>query len=201
SSVGYTYKWWDTAQQETVTYDADTTDGVAGKTTTYNYDANGHLRSAHVVEGTTHDVTYVTDAQGQVMRRTDSAGPAQVYHYFDGVRIGEVGNDGPTDLDYIGAINARGLVATSSAWSNGQSAQGFADFDQAYDPINPTHGLEATPGWASAGTPDLEWGLRHFSPPAGLKLSLPGTRGSCEAEPAGEGRGRGRGWGRTTRSG
>ncbi|HEX8232616.1 MAG TPA: hypothetical protein VF559_04630, partial [Caulobacteraceae bacterium] len=45
SSVGYTYKWWDTAQQETVTYDADTTDGVAGKTTTYNYDANGHLRS------------------------------------------------------------------------------------------------------------------------------------------------------------
>ena len=53
-------------------------------------------------------VSYRSDAYGQVLvreqRNGNKQGPRQLYYYFDGHRIGDVGNDGPSRVDYAVAL-------------------------------------------------------------------------------------------------
>ena len=66
-------------------------------------------------------MAYVDDANGQVMTRTESSAaasnPKQLYYYFGGIRIGDVGNNGPSQTDYATAINQRLAAPSTGAFS------------------------------------------------------------------------------------
>ncbi len=95
---------------------------------------------------------FVTDLSGQVLDRRDTLvgvngnAPRTLSYVFDGVKLGEVGNDGPADTDYATAIGRRN-TAPVAPWRYDYERP-FADFDQSYSPINPTSGGSA----ASAGS-------------------------------------------------
>lgn len=59
----------------------------------------------------------------------------QRYYYANGVRVGDVGNDGPSRTDYAQAIAARGVDHKN--YKNWQPVAS-ADFDQNYEPLSPT---------------------------------------------------------------
>jgi len=71
--------------------------------TTFSYDVNGRLTQARVADGRPRTVLYATDANGQITSRNDipdtapGISPEQRYFYFDGVRKGELSDDGNPD--------------------------------------------------------------------------------------------------------
>ena len=109
----------------------------------YKYDSNGHLSSAKINDDRDRTVSYVTDARGQVLSRKEvdnlsTGDPRQLSYYFDGLKVGEVSNNGPAELDYAVALNYRTAnIPASSPWRY-ETHWSVADFDQSYDPINPT---------------------------------------------------------------
>ena len=76
--------------------------------------------------------------------------PRELHYYFDGIALGDIGNNGTSDVDYATSIaEHRAPVATGShagafnygtvsnvLKSNVNVSTSYADFDQAYDPIN-----------------------------------------------------------------
>ncbi len=60
----------------------------------------------------------------------------QRYYYANGVRVGDVGNDGPSRTDYAQAIAARGVDHKN--YKNWQPVAS-ADFDQNHEPVSPTY--------------------------------------------------------------
>jgi LysM repeat protein len=124
---------------------------------TRSYDAGGRLSSVFVNEeleetdNRDRTISYVSDALGQVLSRVEqdqntSAGdPKDLHYYFDGMKIGDISNNGTSDTDYATAIQNRYASSTSTPWRNNGSSVAYADFDQSYDPINPTsQGASAT---------------------------------------------------------
>ena len=110
------------------------------------YDTHGHLTSVYITDARSRNITFTTDAQGQILTRAEAdnvAGgdPKTFSFYFGGVLIGEVSNDGLGRVSYGAAINNRG-VAQSGSFKAGDSGE-RADFDQSYDPINPGSSGEA----------------------------------------------------------
>lgn len=115
-------------------------------TSTYSYDANGHLSSVSIADGRPRTVSYVNDAAGQILERREIDGlsggdPRQVWWFFDGKQVGATGNDGNDDPDYTTAIDERMQVSGTGAFRLG-SSQGtrHSDFDQAYDSLSPGEG-------------------------------------------------------------
>ena len=117
-------------------------------TTTYYYDANGHLTFAYVADGRPRSITYVNDANGQVLVRSEvdnktTGDPKQVWWYFDGKQVGTTGNNGNDDPDYATALTER-LQPPASAQGPFRlgSTYGttFSDFDQAYNSLSPGEG-------------------------------------------------------------
>ncbi len=138
-----TYLWWDSAQQNVISYDKDTGNSSNNLwTSSFDYDANGHLGSVVIDDGRDRTVNYTTDAQGQILSRIETSAaatnPKDLFYYFDGVRIGDVSNNGTSETDYATAINNRTSQGTGR-FRNGSTTQiSYADFDQSYDPINPS---------------------------------------------------------------
>jgi LysM repeat protein len=64
-------------------------------------------------------------------------GPRQLYYYFAGMRIGDVGNDGPSPslVDYAQQLATRGAAQPTGLYRNGRPVAS-ADFDENYQPIN-----------------------------------------------------------------
>ena len=76
--------------------------------------------------------------------------PRELHYYFNGIAVGDIGNNGTSDVDYATSIaEHRAPVATGShagafnygtvsnvLKSNVNVSTSYADFDQAYDPIN-----------------------------------------------------------------
>jgi large repetitive protein len=66
------------------------------------YDANGHIMRLTDTSyaGGPRVVNYTNDAYGQVLVREEKVGgvigPRQLYYYFNGQRIGDVGNNAPS---------------------------------------------------------------------------------------------------------
>ncbi|KSB91877.1 hypothetical protein AS593_07585 [Caulobacter vibrioides] len=143
------YVWWDDAKQSVIRHKPDTGSGTT-YTTTFDYDEAGVASSAVIADGQPRNVTYGSSAYGQITYRyvapqsTPGAGTRHTYLYFDGLKYGEMGNDGPVQLDYAATINRRNYTQTN-VFKYG-AAQAFADFDQSYDPVNAD-----TPGAASGG--------------------------------------------------
>jgi hypothetical protein len=93
--------------------------GVNGTTSsTFSYNANAHLTYVATTGASARNISYTTDSVGQVMVRTQTTNgsttsPRQFGFFFNGVRIGEIGNNGTDNVDYATAIAANGAVGGS----------------------------------------------------------------------------------------
>ncbi|WKB51634.1 LysM peptidoglycan-binding domain-containing protein [Eleftheria terrae] len=138
----YAYEYWDEAKQFAITNQAYNPT-LKGRNSAWKpgysnleYDVNGHIKTAIDVAGE-RSFRYVTDAQGLIMLRDEldhgRVNRVHRYYYANGVRVGDVGNDGPTRTDYAQSLAARGKPQASyKNWKPIASA----DFDQNYEPVS-----------------------------------------------------------------
>lgn len=150
----YAYQWWDDAKQLAITtqeynpgINKDLNKWKPG-TSFFNYDVNGHASSVEDVAGN-RSLRYATNAQGLILVRDEIANATvnktQNFFYFDGARIGEVGNDATAkNVDYAQALASQ-PTDRKTAYKNFRPIA-TSDFDQNYTPISPTY-----PGFTSAG--------------------------------------------------
>jgi|GEM_PF-1247577 len=133
--TNYNYVFRDRALQSSI---VTTTSGGQSRSD-FDYDANGNIRSVTINDGRFRVINYTTDVNGRVLKRAENGGapnnPVEYYFYFDGMRIGEIGNNGSNQLSYAETINARTAAVQSGAFRSGSPAQ-YANFDQNYTPIN-----------------------------------------------------------------
>jgi hypothetical protein len=154
----YAYEWWDGAKQTAITLDPVSTGYDPQRPqppgySVFGYDVNGHLKTASDINRTTpRTFEYWTNAEGQVLQRQELVGGTvnsqtvvvtgasksrdHRYFYFDGKRVGNVGNDGVEREDY-----AQQLARSAAAQSPDDKYRKFiptnsADFDENYQPIN-----------------------------------------------------------------
>ena len=132
------YVFWDRAQQGLIY--ALTAGQASAITTTFTYNGDGRLTTAQIADGRPRTITYVDNALGQIISRTDNTGPREYYFNFAGMQRGDVGNNGKrvSDMDYAAAIAARQNAPQTGAFQYG-AATSFADFDQNYAPMNPAN--------------------------------------------------------------
>ncbi|WP_066807580.1 pre-toxin TG domain-containing protein [Sphingomonas asaccharolytica] len=146
TQTDYSYQWWDDAKQIGIvigaTNPANPNTGQWGKGyTQLSYDVNGHLAQA-IDNAGNRVMTYQNDAYGQVLVREEklgtTLGPRQLYYYFDGHRIGDVGNNGPAPslTDYAQALAVDRNAAPSKNGFRYGKPVASADFDQNFQPIN-----------------------------------------------------------------
>ena len=63
--------------------------------------------------------------------------PRELHFYFNGLRVGDISNNGTSDVDYVASLWQHIAVPGAGAFRNGSTyATSYADFDQSYDPIN-----------------------------------------------------------------
>jgi YD repeat-containing protein len=132
------YVWWDEAKIASTT----STSGTVASSV-YSYDENGKLASVSISGNRARTVQFVTDLTGQVMSRTEYStatdNPKDIYYYFNGLRVGDLGNHGPSETDYTTAISKRGAPPQSGSFDNEYNMPSIhADFDQAFSPIGPS---------------------------------------------------------------
>jgi len=151
--TAYSYVWWDEAKQTGIQVKGTDPGNPnayqwAPGASQFSYDVNGHLKTAVLTGGTSATITYTNDAYGQVLEREQKSGstmgPRQLYYYLDGNRIGDVGNDGPSRVDYATALAQRDNPVQPGAFRNGKPVSS-ADFDENYEPIGPGY-----PGMAAS---------------------------------------------------
>jgi hypothetical protein len=100
------YEWWDGARIQSTVYDPNIAQGGVNNNSSYYYDDAGHLASVHIQDGNPRTVSFITNAEGLVLRRQErdgvsyTANPLDLHYYFDGVRIGDVGNEGAVRADF-----------------------------------------------------------------------------------------------------
>lgn len=161
----YKYEWWDGPKQKSVTTQGTNPNAPGWKpgTSTYNYDVNGNLKA--VLDdgggqaGNGRAFIYWTDQQGQVLRRdevlgarVDAAGQIvggtanrqHSYYYLNGQRIGNVGNDGIEQIDYVQELAGKLGKAGDNDYKIFNPVAGV-DFDENFLAINGTYpGLSPT---------------------------------------------------------
>jgi large repetitive protein len=141
------YDWWDEAKTAEIRINAtnpanrNTGSWQAG-VSKFEYDVNGHLtRVSDMAANRT--LSYQNDAYGQALVREErvgnTLGARQLYYYFTGHRIGEVGNDGKAKslTDYATQLAEADMAGAQKkgAFRYGRPVSS-ADFDQNYQPIN-----------------------------------------------------------------
>ena len=63
--------------------------------------------------------------------------PREVDYYFDGMAVGDISNNGTSDVDYAASIAEYIKVPGTGPFRDGAtSSTSYANFDQSYDPIN-----------------------------------------------------------------
>jgi YD repeat-containing protein len=161
----YTYQYWDGAKQTAIRLDA----GWAPGQSSLSYNVNGHLaESKDLVGGLTR--TYFNNANGLVLRRTDTKG-ANTYHtnwfYAAGRRVGDVSTnpDYKTQrISYAEAL-AQGKDTDPERFKN-LAPVTSSDFDQNYEPISPSYppatgsAYTVRAGDTLAGVAQALWGDR-----------------------------------------
>lgn len=147
------FVWWDEAKQSQITLrgtDPSNPNAVYWKPglSDFTYDVNGHLKQVNAYnDGTLANtrqnlktLKYTSDQYGQVLRRdtltgtTQRLGLAQRYYYLNGQLIGDVSNNGPTNISYAEQLAQRG-TPQYGMFRYGRPVAS-ADFDQNYQPIN-----------------------------------------------------------------
>jgi YD repeat-containing protein len=156
TSTAYEYTWWDSAQQAKIIFDNDTSmthGGISNvpQTSIFGYDVNGRVSYVNIKDGRPRSVTFVTDANGQVLSRVEadtqpSGDPQSQYFYFNGQRVGEITNNfdgdgagGVWQGSYFTALMRRTdrPLTGSVPFVNGTTPSHGADFDQAYEALTP----------------------------------------------------------------
>jgi hypothetical protein len=137
------YRWWDGALQSKINY----VSGSTNHNSTFYYDNSGNLSSINIQDGRPRTVSFINDAYGQILQRDEADGnvstgtnngdPRELHFYFNGLRVGDISNNGTSDVDYATSI-AQHVAVPGTGPFRGGSASGisYADFDQSYDPIN-----------------------------------------------------------------
>lgn len=117
------YAFWERPEQALI---YSQTNAAAGITTTLTYNGDGRLRTAQIADGRPRTVTYIDNALGQIISRTETSntgvvGPREYYFNFAGMQRGDAGNNGKrvSDMDYAGAIAARQNAAQTGAFQGG----------------------------------------------------------------------------------
>ncbi|MCW7538237.1 LysM peptidoglycan-binding domain-containing protein [Aquabacterium sp. A7-Y] len=158
----YAYEYWDSAKQFAITNQAYNpslkgNNAAWGKGfSNLEYDVNGHLKMAIDVQANRR-FRYISDAQGLILVRDEVVDDGRVnqvhrYYYVNGQRVGDVGNDGPTRVDYAQALANRGQAKPDyKAWRPIASA----DFDQNYEPIGPDYPSNAPSSYTVRDGDDL----------------------------------------------
>ncbi|MBI3898836.1 MAG: LysM peptidoglycan-binding domain-containing protein [Gammaproteobacteria bacterium] len=157
----YTYEYWDSAKQSTIKSQASNSavQSWAPGYSHFVYDVNGHITQVRDEENvlTKRYLQYLNDADGRVLIRNEidntvGGSPAATggnihryrnYYYANGRGIGDIGND-PKDptarsrMDY-----AQSLAYVDSGKPKDFRPVNSADFDQNYQPINPSYPASA----------------------------------------------------------
>lgn len=167
TTSSYTYEWWDSAKQSRVTVQASNPNapGWQPATSYFNYDANGNLKSTYDDGGNdpgkARAFQYWTDLRGQVQRRDELTGVTvgtdgrimgaagdrkHNYYYLNGNRVGNQGNDGIDQIDYM-----QELAGKLSKGNENQyrvfTPISAADFDENYMAINGTYPAASAGQW------------------------------------------------------
>ena len=133
-----TYVWWDGALQNVSTY----VSGATTNTSTFYYNDSGYLQSVYIQDGRPRTVSFISDGNNLILQRDEAdnqstGDPRELYYYFNGMRVGDIGNNGTSDTDYVGSVSAHTVAAGTGPFRYGSAfSTQFADFDQSYDPIN-----------------------------------------------------------------
>ena len=152
-TLSYVYEKWDSYKESVVTISATAGDlrGWQPGSSTYQYDANGHIKKLYDAQAK-RTLEYVNNQNGQVLKRYETVNnnpvglPPQTelrkFYYMNGVGIGDVGKDNaPSRVDYAQslAIQEKNGVSVHPQIANRVIPVTSADFDQNYAPINPTY--------------------------------------------------------------
>jgi YD repeat-containing protein len=140
------YRWADGgAVQSATQYKPDVTQGTT-YITNYIYDQRQTLVRADIGDGTPRSNDYATDLAGRILANDTSnyggadniTGPHSRYYWFDGVQVGDVSNNGTSDVDYVVSItdNTAKPLGTGFFTNGASHGTAYADFDAAYDPVN-----------------------------------------------------------------
>lgn len=154
------YVWWDTAKQQEIDYKPDVNVSTTN-ISNFTYDVNGFLQSVYIHDGNQRSETYTNDLSGKVIDRQENntktlTDPHEHYYYFNGVRVGDNGNNGPSNTDYRTAITQRSLApSTSNDFTTG-SASPYANFDQSYVPIDPNTDTPVGTNYTASGGETLQ---------------------------------------------
>ncbi len=136
-----TYVWWDSAQQNVTTFNPDTSHTTIN-TSIYHYDDLGHISTVNITDGRPRTVTFVTDNDNEVIRRDEAdslstGDPHEIHWYFNGTPVGDVTNNGTSNVDYAVSIGQHITTPGTGPFLNGSATStSYADFDENYDPIN-----------------------------------------------------------------
>ena len=151
----YNYDWWDSGKELDITaqpFNPQVHNWLSGFSH-FEYDVNGNLKQVDdVMAG--RAIRFVTDAEGLILVRDEiSGGSANAqgvvtnagtidkhheFYYFDGKRIGDVGNDGPLKVSYAEELARDRNVSRKDAYKNWKPVSS-ADFDQNFEPIGPSY--------------------------------------------------------------
>lgn len=143
----YVYDWWDEAKTRTIKSQANNASapGWAPGYSNFTYDANGHLRKVRDEVGK-RDLVYVTDADGRILRRTETEYPnlmpagvsrTRAYYFVAGRPVGEAsvtpgGADAGVTIDYAQQV-------ASPCYAKHIGPVNSADFDQNLQRIGPEY--------------------------------------------------------------
>ena len=136
----YAYEWFDSAKEKEIKVQASNQSAPGWKPgySKFTYDANGNLQLVEDVAAN-RSLRYVTSGEGQVLRRQELVGTTisktHNLYYANGVKVGDVGNDGQSQEDYAQDL-AKQKNLSASEQNKRYKPQAVANFDQNYEPID-----------------------------------------------------------------
>jgi len=138
----YSYIWFDSAQESGETYKLNSN---APTSSSLRYNQRQDLREAIIVDGASRDLKYQQDIDGEITQRDSMgsgglnyiSGPHARNYFFGGIQVGDVSNDGTSNVDYATSITDHRTIPGGGLFQNGASTGvHYADFDQSFDAIN-----------------------------------------------------------------
>ncbi len=138
------FMWYDSAKIYLTWYTPDTAHPGTQYQSDYFFDPLGNITGASAWSDylNNYGVSYITDTSGMIVEREVNKGttgnaPRDIHYYFNGMAVGDVSNNGTSNVDYAVSIASHTAVPGTGLFRGGATTPtASADFDQSYDPIN-----------------------------------------------------------------